>query len=168
MALAGVERTSTSSAASSGIRSSAWRLTIRCMVHPSSKSSGLAHYPGGGRPSTSHRTDPPPELLLRDELPDEKAEQHEPPRPRTATTRPPKAAKPPAQPTLVRTQPRAATSPTPTATSQESPAQTRPLPPTSDDQPRDQFSPAATGQCSAVVDIEAAIGIDADSSCGST
>jgi integrase len=45
------------------------------MVHPSSKSSGLAHYSGGGRPSTPHRTDPPPELLLRDELPDEEAEQ---------------------------------------------------------------------------------------------
>src|SRR5215213_7972706 len=85
MALAGVERTSRSSAVSTGIRSSAWRLTIRCMVHPSSKSSGLAHYPGGGRPSTPHRSVPSPELLLRDEQSDEEAEQHEPPRPRTAT-----------------------------------------------------------------------------------
>src|SRR5215217_7579709 len=168
MALAGVERTSTSSAASSGIRSSAWRLTIRCMVHPSSKSSGLAHYPGGGRPSTSHRTDPPPELLLRDELPDEKAEQHEPPRPRTATTRPPKAAKPPAQPTLVRTQPRAATSPTPTTTSQESPAQTGPYRQPAMTNEGSVLTRRYRGQCSAVVDIEGAIGIDADSSCGST
>src|SRR5215217_6843204 len=97
MALAGVERSSTSSAASTGIRSSAWRLTIRCMVHPSSKSSGLAHYSGGGRPSTPHRSVPSPELLLRDELPDEEAEQHEPrglappPRDRQRLQKPPAA-----------------------------------------------------------------------------